>query len=157
MQRELANFQLLYNTRRNLYSKTIRYSYTNHRNLKHRLGHNRLDTIISDSTDIPIQSTPIISTKFYPAKNIPCRREDCGCCQQLKGSQQANSFQTNFIVKIPTILSCDSTCAIYLLECKYCFKQYIGETGSSIRARMRRHRNISGHGVKLPIGLCTVI
>ena len=33
--------------------------------------------------------------------------------------------------------------ALYLLECKLCFKQYVGETSSSLRSRMKRHRNMS--------------
>ena len=41
--------------------------------------------------------------------------------------------------------------ALYLLECKLCFKQYVGETSSSLRSRMKRHRNMSTQATRRPL------
>jgi len=101
-------------------------------------------------TYLPYLTLNII-TEFYLHRNIHCRREDCGCCNQLKGSQKVISYQTKFTVEIPCILACYSTCVIYLLECKHCFKQYVGETNSSLRSRMKRHRNMSTQATRRPL------
>ena len=42
---------------------------------------------------------------------------------------------------INDIFSCDTKHAIYLLQCTICGKQYIGESGTTVRIRMRHHRN----------------
>lgn len=38
--------------------------------------------------------------------------------------------QTKIHYTIEDIYSCDTVCGIYLLECKMCGKQYVGETGT---------------------------
>jgi len=49
---------------------------------------------------------------------------------------------------IPDVFSCDTTAAIYLLECTICNKQYVHVT---IRNRMKHHRNKAKTTLNRPI------
>jgi len=74
----------------------------------------------------------------FPAKNIPCRHEQCATCPQLSSKSHYSSYQTKECFTIPDIFSCDTTAAIYLLECNICNKQYVGETHVTKRNRMKQ-------------------
>jgi len=87
----------------------------------------------------------------FPSKNIKCRHEQCGTCNQLSDKSHYNSFQTKQYFSIPKIFSCDTINAIYLLECSICQKQYIGETSTTVRSRMKHHRNMSKTALNRPI------
>ena len=87
----------------------------------------------------------------FPAKNISCRNQQCGSCQQLTNRSHYSSHQTKHYFKIPDIYSCDTTHAVYLLECPICNKQYIGETHTAIRNCMKHHRNMSKSALNRPI------
>ena len=140
-----ANLQ----TRKQLYLRRKQHTFTNHRNIQQRLTHNKLS--INISTDLPVSPSPPINLKRYPAKNILCRREDCACCNQLKGSNRIISYQTQIPFNITSIFSCDSKSVIYLLECTHCYKQYVGETSTTLRERIRRHRNMATSATNRPL------
>jgi len=142
-------FSVNSDTRKHLYQKLVQHTFVNHRNLKQRLPSNKL--AISVPTDLQIHPSPIITTRQYPTKNIICRREDCACCSQLKGSARVISYQTQVSFNITNIYACDSVCVIYLLECVHCYKQYVGETSTTLRARMRRHRNMANQATNRPL------
>ena len=61
------------------------------------------------------------------------------------------SHQTKSYYSINHIYSCDTKNAIYLLECSICHKQYVGETGTSVRIRLRHHRNMYNSHTNRPI------
>jgi len=128
---------------------TPRISYRHSPNLSQLLVRAKLDHHI-DST-IPIYSPPTIHSVHFPAKNIPCRHEQCGTCPQLSNKSHFSSFQTKQYHSIPEIFSCDTTHAIYLLDCTICHKQYVGETSTTIRSRMKHHRNMSKTALNRPI------
>ena len=92
--------------------------------------------------DLPYHSAPTIQPISFPAKNIKCRNQQCGSCPQLSEKSHFSSYQTKHYFTINDIYSCDTTNCIYLLECKLCNKQYIGETHTTIRSRMKHHRNM---------------
>ena len=102
-------------------------------------------------TQLPISNPPDILHITYPAKNIFCRNTQCGTCPQLNQHSHYSSYQTKQYFSIPDVYSCDTTQAIYLLECKICNKQYIGETHNTIRNRMKHHRNMSNTATNRPI------
>ncbi|XP_065896286.1 uncharacterized protein [Dysidea avara] len=136
-------------TKKHLYQKPVQHTFTNHKNIKQRLPNNKLD--IEVPTDLTIHPSPTITSKQFPAKNIACRREDCACCSQLKGSARVISYQTQVSFDITNIYACDSVGVVYLLECVHCYKQYVGETSTTLRARMRRHRNMSNQATNRPL------
>lgn len=96
--------------------------------------------------------TPTIRTPpRFPARNIPCRTTNCATCPILTSKSHFTSHQTKSYYKINDIYSCDTKNAIYLMECSICHKQYVGETGTSIRIRLRHHRNMYSSHTNRPI------
>ena len=55
--------------------------------------------------------------------------------------------------KIKENMYCNSTNLIYLITCTKCQKQYVGETGRSIRDRVNDHRSDITRKIDTPIGL----
>jgi len=86
-----------------------------------------------------------------PAKNIKCRNEQYQTCPNLTQRGGYYSFQRKTYYEIKGIYSCDTQGGIYLLECKVCGKQYIGESSTTIRIRMRHHRNAMQANSNRPI------
>lgn len=69
----------------------------------------------------------------------PCRREYCPYCSDVNESSKVTSNTTKFAFKIRENLNCDSNNVIYMIECKECNKQYIGQTKRSLRRRIYEH------------------
>ena len=136
--------------RRHLSLTSVRVCYTNHKNLAQRLVRAKLD-YTDATTTIVTYPTPKLPIKSFPARNIPCRHEQCATCPQLSNHSQYYSYQTKRHYTIKDIYSCNTTCAIYLLQCTICCKQYIGETGTTIRKRMTHHRNATNANLNRPI------
>lgn len=95
----------------------------------------------------------LIKPKILPSKNISCRHPQCTTCNQLSNKTYFHSHQRKTYHQISDIYSCDSKNIVYLLECNICQKQYIGQTGTSMRVRMRHHRNMAKANTKRPIYL----
>ena len=134
---------------RNIFHHPPQISYRHSPNLSQLLVRAKLDATIN--TNIPLSSKPAISTPRFPAKNISCRNNQCGTCEQLSGRSHYYSYQTKCYYSIPDIFSCDTTNAIYLLDCTICGKQYVGETHTTVRNRMKHHRNMSKSATNRPI------
>ena len=81
--------------------------------------------------------------------NVSCVACVCGSvrCKTCKHVVQGSTFKSNVTRKSYTIVSsnCSMTCAtdnvIYLISCKRCGIQYVGETGQTLRKRLNNHRN----------------
>ena len=119
-------------TRKLILPNHIRVSYTHHKNLAQKLFRANLNVEIK--TDIPILSCPNKITERYPAKNIQCRNRQCGTCAIISVKSSYYIFQTKIYYTIEDIYSCDTVSGIYLLECKICGKQYVGEMGTTNRS-----------------------
>jgi len=70
---------------------------------------------------------------------------------QLTAKSRYCSFITKVHYDIRDIYSCDTTCTIYLLECKKCNKKYVGETGTTVGSRVKHHRNTTKANISRPI------
>ena len=86
-----------------------------------------------------------------PARNIKCRNNTCATCLILTNKCHFFSYQKKTYHTINDIYLCDTKNAIYLLERSICQKQYIGETGTMVRIRMRHRRNKFKAKTDLPI------
>ena len=71
----------------------------------------------------------------------PCNTAQCGVCPILNVTSGVVSTSTKRSYPISTDLTCKSTNVIYVLQCKHCNKQYVGETSKSFIYRMKHHRN----------------
>lgn len=70
---------------------------------------------------------------------IQCGRPRCECCLYVN---QASEFGSKYCQSEFTItgkLDCNSKNIVYLIECKKCEEQYIGETGKSLKQRLNNH------------------
>ena len=85
-----------------------------------------------------------ISSYFGRAKPYPLERkvasEKCGKsrCEVYLNIQKTDTFTsttTDGSFKINHKLNCDDNCFIYLLTCKCCGKQYVGETANEFLLR----------------------
>ena len=69
---------------------------------------------------------------------------------------EAKEFESNATKKKYKIIGekdCNSKNVIYQLDCKYCKKQYIGQTSNPLRVRMTGHRaDISHQDEEKPVG-----
>jgi hypothetical protein len=71
----------------------------------------------------------------------PCMgRSNCLLCTQMVERTTAKATASNFIMKIEDNFNCTSRNVVYLLECKKCKQQYVGET-ENFRNRMNNHRS----------------
>ena len=48
-------------------------------------------------------------------------------------------------------ISCDSFKIIYLITCRRCKKQYVGQTEQTLRQRMNSHRHSISHNTDTPV------
>ena len=87
-------------------------------------------------------------TTKISSKSISCKTNNCGSCKILTNKSHVISYQTKHYHEIPDIYSCYTTGAIYLLEC---YKQYVGESGTTIRNRLKHHKNIYSSQTNRPI------
>ena len=71
----------------------------------------------------------------------PCQKPHCSWCIYLKSADFIRSSNSGFNFKITDPMSCHTMNLIYLVECKECHIQYIGETSTSLRSRMNGHRS----------------
>lgn len=136
-------------TKRKLLPKEIRVSYKHGKNIKEKLVRAKIKGQTKANFDR--QSIPNIVIPGFPAKNILCRQTMCGTCNQLTQRNTYYSYQTKECYEIKEIFSCNTKGAIYLLDCKICGKQYVGETGTTVRERMKHHRNAVTANVNRPI------
>lgn len=102
-------------------------------------------------SEIPLYTSPSLFKEKLPAKNIKCRNTQCATCNILTSRAGYYSNQRNTYHAITDVYSCDTKGAIYLLECTLCHKQYVGETGTTVRNRMKHHRNAVQAKLNRPI------
>ena len=70
---------------------------------------------------------------------ISCQKRRCECCLYIKPQSEFGSTRTGAEFTITGKLDCNSKNILYIIECKKCQEQYIGETGRTLRARLNNH------------------
>ena len=70
--------------------------------------------------------------------SYPCG-EKCSACPYMKTVQEFKSSQTNKTYAIKGHYTCKSASIIYLITCKKCNIQYVGQSGNSFRERFYGH------------------
>ena len=93
----------------------------------------------------------------------PCEGRFCHTCENVNHCNSVTSNTNKFVFKIRQELNCNSKNLIYLVHCKECDKQYIGQTGRSLRLRTNNHRadivdpkRNSSVGHHFNNGMCTI-
>jgi GIY-YIG catalytic domain len=90
---------------------------------------------------------PYKLTKITPAKPdsqyscLPCGSKKCLTCPVVLSQNSFLSTTYNKYFPIKTNCNCNSNNLIYLITCKLCKIQYVGETGDTLRNRLNNHRS----------------
>ena len=85
----------------------------------------------------PNQSTPDTSK---PPGTHRCNKPRCKMCHFIDPNVTFKSSQTNHIYQIQKSGDCTTNNIIYLITCKLCNKQYVGQTQHNLQTRFRNHR-----------------
>lgn len=83
-----------------------------------------------------------------------CTSKKCYAClyHSIDGcSFKSEVYNTNFLIRQK--VTCASSNIVYLITCRKCKIQYVGETGRSLRDRLTDHRSSINTGKQTPIGI----
>ena len=118
----------------NVFKEPPLVSYRRPRNIK--------DMVVRTRLDNPL---PVASFKT-------CLDNRCLLCKHSNDTNDFSSTSTGRSYKILQSTSCNTNNCVYLITCKVCQKQYVGETGD-IRRRINNHRStIKTKKLKEPVG-----
>ena len=79
-----------------------------------------------------------------PNKHVSyCKSNRCLCCQVLNPDALFTSFSTGgkFMFNKTGYFSCKTRNVIYLISCKKCGIQYVGQTSQALHCRLNGHRS----------------
>lgn len=83
-----------------------------------------------------------------------CGNQKCKTCKiYAHDTDIFQSSTTGSKFSIASDLTCSSSNIVYLITCNKCKKQYVGETGRTLRERMTDHRSAIKLNKKTPIGI----
>ena len=88
--------------------------------------------------DLLVRAT-LTSTSHEPPGNFPCGASKCKTCQILRATDEFFSHTTGQVFKLKFRASCKSSNVIYLITCRRCSLQYVGETGQALHMRVNGH------------------
>ena len=66
-------------------------------------------------------------------------------CRHIKIGKEFESSVTGKIYQVKATANCKSRNVVYVIECKRCKKQYVGETENALHIRMNGHRSDIKH------------
>ena len=80
---------------------------------------------------------------YNPRQVHCCSSGRCGLCPKLNTGSTFKSSLTGreYLVICNSHLSCDSKHVVYLISCRKCGFQYVGETSQLLRCRINQHRS----------------
>ena len=70
-----------------------------------------------------------------------CRRPRCKTCAHIKTGTRFDSATTGETFHVRATANCKTRNVVYLIECRICNKQYVGETENALHLRMNGHRS----------------
>ena len=73
--------------------------------------------------------------------NSPCGRPRCKSCAHIRAGVTFESARTGEKFRARVTANCRTKNIVYLIECRKCRKQYIGETENPLHLRMNGHRS----------------
>jgi hypothetical protein len=130
-------------------------AYKNHKNIRQTLVSKKIfnnssliDGIPNPDSSLHPPLSPNMTSGFSP-----CNSTRCFTCKQNTTSQNTfKSYTYGNTYKIHDNLSCNSKNIIYLISCKKCNLQYVGETERELRQRTTDHRSNIRTNKITPIG-----
>lgn len=110
----------------NKYNKIIAYS--NNSNIGRSLVRSSLNRVMQTNVDNN-------KTRHY---SLRCNEDTCGTCKIMIEDNTFSSHGTGETFYLKTSLNCTSNNIIYLVTCRQCNKQYVGNTTNTLRNIMRK-------------------
>ena len=90
-------------------------------------------------------SSYLVRAKVYPleskVRSCCCGRKRCQVCLNVTETDSFTSTPTNKTYKINHLFNCSEKCLVYLLTCRVCLKQYVGQTVDEFRNRCNYKSN----------------
>ena len=90
-------------------------------------------------------SSYLVRAKPYPLKrkvgSFECKGKRCQTCLNVNETDSFASSVTKEEYKINHCFDCNEKCLIYLLTCKVCLKQYVGQTVDEFRLRWNNYKS----------------
>ena len=77
--------------------------------------------------------------------NSPCKHPRCKTCAHIKTGTMFNSTTTGAQFRVKATADCGTSNVVYLIECRRCAIQYVGETENALRVRLTGHRSDIKH------------
>ncbi len=74
-----------------------------------------------------------------------CNNSNCRYCPKLNHSGIVKNTSTKHMYIVPQRITCKFNNLIYLITCKVCQSQYVGQTMNSIQMRFQKHLNDISH------------
>ena len=74
-------------------------------------------------------------------KTSSCKFINCKLCLAITKSNTLTSTQTKKTYQITQKINCESENVIYVLTCKHCQEQYVGQTSNTLQDRITKHKN----------------
>nr|XP_039251129.1 uncharacterized protein LOC120328667 [Styela clava] len=128
-------------------------------------NNDRLKVIFPKPPRLAYRKCPTLRDKLVRAKLKPetpvkknpgffkCGRKSCSTCQYSEERKIATNKQKTAEIRIRQKVTCNSENVIYLISCKKCGMQYIGETGRHLKYRITEHiRSIKTQNKDLVVG-----
>ena len=79
-------------------------------------------------------------TRTFQVSDLRCKTHPrCKTCRHLQDDDVVKSTGSDYVHHIKSSFTCTSSNVIYMIECSYCHKQYIGETGQPVNVRINGH------------------
>ena len=92
-------------------------------------------------------SSYLVRAKLYPlirdVGSTKCGKTKCDVCMNVNETDTFRSNVTKESYKINHKLNCDDKCLVYLLSCKNCELQYVGQTTNKFRMRWNNYKSES--------------
>ena len=90
-------------------------------------------------------SSYLVRAKLYllerKVDSVKCGKSRCEVCLSIQETDTFTSTATGESFKINHKLNCDNNSLIYLLTCKCCGKQYVGEATDEFRLRLNNYKS----------------
>ena len=87
----------------------------------------------------------LVRAKVYPLKRTKgsskCNKPRCQTCINMCSTDMFASFTRKEVYKINHHLNCDDKCIVYLLSCRVCGIQYVGQTTDKFRFRWNNYKS----------------
>ena len=120
-------------------------AFCNNQNLRKQL--------VRSSLLPPVCVKNTVAVKTANPGSHRCASIKCKACEYIVEANKYISTHNNRAFTLSHYFSCKSTNVVYLVTCKRCSKQYVGETGRQLSDRINQHLSCIRLNKPTPIGL----